>query len=908
MASQLTDDLISSHRLIKRRYVQIPKDQQAHLDDNAWSENLSHGQYPMLNIPASVLQDVKDLHTRKLAKSTEPAASSANRPPSSRSSGLPPRLSSHEVPASSPQQDDDDDDELLPWSQSPVHHLRAQNDYRLPSSSAHQPSSPNKSPLKRKIPPQFINDVPQSSSVNSVGLEIEAPGFVSQVIEPPVNRAAMRVIATASARPEPTPPSAQLPVATGERGSQPSKAKRRRVMDDIHEQGNDSPSSEPVVTIIPSQRPNTSNQNSLTTTTSASSAPLSTHIARGSTNKSSEPKIMSDPAPIRSFTPTYEGRRQATAARHLVVAGTPTPGTSYAPPPAQQHASAKAPSHTPKPSQQSRQSSQASPSVSFETFKRAYPEYSRSRRDFTTALLMVKTRRCDRILHEILYDDFIRAYTTDYFAYVSECSRKKIRNILRDIEWYNENVQDVLYTKKVVRKDNLSAFLAAHAAEAESIRRSLPISEETESTVEESDEDMDDAPDSSENYEPEVIELDRESEIQASPELHIESPGPVQASSQHRSQVPLQTDSPTGTTHVVEDFGRMNKHKQDLASGEDAQQPHIEAVTPLDTSRLCLELHTESSRAAKVTAAVEGHHVTEAHILSTPGSAKSFASQELGRDFLGQALPSSAGSMNPTSSRKRTSTQQQGAPTVSPSLRAARTGASRGSWNLLAVDEDSDDEDAFDPPLPPTRPAATPSSSKRPHAVSVGRNADGNKVAHRSSLPTAVAPSSINGPRRSLVDEKEEEEEEEDAANQDDVLEAQPPIKAIQSIQAPRETPRSSSAADRRTTIPQMPASTAPKPSAPVSSSAMGPPRLEGRGPKASSVILGTERRHSAGSSIASSTNGPRSKKRLNETPEQRSQRLKAFMEAQIEKKKKRLSSGTPSSTIASREYDGRLQ
>lgn len=903
MASQLTDDLILSHRIIKRRYVQIPKDQKAHLDDNAWSENLSHGQHPMLNIPASVLQDVKDLHTRKLAKSTEPSASSANRPPSSRSSGLPPRLSSHEVPASSPQQDDDD--EPFPWSQSPVHHLRAQNDYRLPSSSAHQPSSPNKSPLKRKNPPQFINDVPQSSSVNSVGLEIEAPGFVSQVIEPPVNRAAMRVIATDSAKPEPTPPSAQLPVATGERGSQPSAAKRRRVMDDIHEQGNNSPSSEPVVTVIPSQRPNTSNQNSLTTTTSASSAPLSTHIARGSTNKSSEPKIMSDPAPIRSFTPTYEGRRQATAARHLVVAGTPTLGTSYAPPPAQQHASAKAPSNTPKPSHQSRQSSQASPSVSFETFKRAYPGYSRSSRDFTTALLMVKTRRCDRILHEILYDDFIRAYTTEYFAYVSECSRKKIRNILRDIEWYNENVQDVLYTKKVVRKDNLGAFLAAHAAEAESIRRSLPSSEETESTVEESDEDMDDAPDSSEGHEPEVIELDRESEIQASPELHIESPGPVQASSQHRSQVPLQVDSPTGTAHVVEDLGQMNKHKQDLASGEDAQEPHIEEATPADTSRLSPELHTESPRAAKVTAAVEGHHATEAHNLTTPGSVKSFASQEFSREFLGQILPSSAGSLNPASSRKHADIQQQGAPIVSPSHRAARTGASRSSWNLLAVDEDSDDEDAFDPPLPPTRSAATPSSSKRSHAISVGRNADGNKVAHRSSLPTAGAPSSVTGPTRSSVDEEkeeEEEEEEEDAANQDDVLEAHPPRKVTQSTQAPKETPRSSTAAERRTTTPQIPASTAPKPPAPVSSSAMGPPRLDGRFPKGSTVILGAERRHSAGSSIASSTNGPRSKKRVSETPEQRSQRLKAFMEAQMEKKKKRLSSGTPSSTFASGE------
>lgn len=849
----------------------------------------------MLNIPASVLQDVKDLYTRKLVKSTEPAASSTNRPPISRSSGSPPRLTSHEAPASSPQQDDDD--ELVPWSQSPVHHLRAQIDYRLPSSSAYQPSSPNKSPFKRKNPPQLINDVPQSSSVNSVGLEIEAPGFVSQVMEPPVNRAAMRVITTASAKPAPTPPSAQLPIATSERGSQPSGLKRRRVMDDMHDHGNNLPFSEPVVTFIPSQRPETSKQNSLTTTTSASSAPLSTHIARGSIENSSEPKVMSDPAPIRSFTPTFEGRRQATAARRLVVAGTPTPGTSDAPPPAQQHASAKVPSSTPKPSQRSRQLSQASPLLSFEMFKRAYPDYSRSSRDFTTALLMVKTRRCDRILHEILYDDFIRAYTTDYFAYVSECSRKKIRNILRDIEWYNENVQDVLYTKKVVRKDNLGAFLDAHAAEAESVRRSLQISNSTDSSVEASDEDMSDAPDTDEGYEPEVIELDHESEIQASPELHIESPGPVQAS-QHRSQLSLQMIRPNGTPPFLEDVGQIDKHEQDPASGENAQKPLIEAGTPGDASRLFPETHTESPRAAKVTAAVEGHHATQANNLSTPGSAKSFASQEVSRDFLEQVLLSSTGSSNPTSSRKCANIQQQGAPIVSPSHRAAKTGGSKNSSILRAVDEDSDDGDAFEPPLPPTRSAATPSLSRRSHAISASRNTD-NKVAYRSPLPTTAAPSAMNEPRRPSADENEEEGEEE-LTTQGNALEAQPSRKVIQSVQAPKETPKSSAVAGRGTTIPRMPASTAPKPSTPVSSSVMGPPRLEGRVSKESSVILGAERRHSAGSSIASSTNGPRSKKRLSETSEQRSQRLKAFMEAQMEKKK-RSSSGTPSSTFASR-------
>lgn len=899
MASHLTDDLILSHRLIKRRYVQIPKDQKAHLDDNAWSESLNRGQHPMLNIPAGVLQDVKDLHTRNSAKCTESAASSPKRPSSSHSVRSSPRLSLHEVPTSSPQEeeDDDDDEEPLPWSQSPVHHLRAQNDYRLPSSSARQPPSPNKSPLKGKDPPRFLDHEPQSSSVNSVGLEIETPGFVSQVLEPPVNRTATRVIATASAKPEPTPPSAQLPIATGERASAPPLAKRRRVMDNVHDPGDDLPPLEPVVTIDPSQRPNTSNQNSLTTTTSASSAPLNTQIARGSANKSSEPKVMSDPAPVRSFTPTYEGRRQATAARHLVIAGSPTPGTSFAPPPAQRDNSNKALSYAPKPSQHNGESPQASPSTSFETFKRAYPDYSGSSRDFTTALLMVKTRQRDRILHEILYDDFIRAYTTDYFVYVSECSRRHFKNILRDIEWYNENVQDLLYTKKVVRKDNLAEFLDAHAAEAHYIRRSLLDVQSNTSTEDESDEDMNDAPLEAEGYESEAMELDRENENQASPELSIESPGPIQGSSWRRSQLPLDIEGLTGTAHAAEHVEQMEKHEHNLASREDVQEPLIEAVTPAGTSRPSREVHTESPRAAKVTPALEGYHAARAHESSAPGSVKSFASQEISRDSFGQIPPSSSGSLKPSSARNH-ATGQKGAPIVSPLHGAGRSVSSNDSRALLAVDDDSDDEDAFESPLPPMRSAATPSSSKMSRPVSTGRDADSNNVAYRSSLPTAAAPSSINKFSHSVVDD-EEEDEDKDVEHQDSVV-AQPPSKGIQSVHVVKETLRSSSATERRTTSSRMPAPTAPKPCAPFSSSAMGPPRLDGRAPTASSVILGAERRHSAGSSIASSTKGSGLKKRLRETPEQRSQRLKAFMEAQMEKKK-RLSSGTPSSTFASR-------
>lgn len=951
MASQLTDDLILSHRLIERRYVQIPKDQKALLDDNAWSETLSRGQHPMLNVPASVLQDVKDVHTRKHAKPTPQATSSARRPSTADTAGFPSRSSSQEAPASSP---DHNNDEQVPWSSSPVHHFRARYELQIPSSNSRQSSSPSNSPRKSRTAPQLVNDEPQSSGVNSVGLEIEPPGFVPQVTEPPVNRTALRLIATASAKPEPTPPSAQLPTGTVERVNGQPLAKRRRVTENVHFTGHDSTPSEAVAAIRPSQQPDNSNQNSLTTTTSISNPSLNTQSTRGNRHKPSEPKVMSDPAPVRSFTPTFEGRQRARAAQHLVITETPISGPSFAPPPAERTTLAKAPSHTPKPPQRPLQHSQASSSTTYEMFRLAYPDYSRSSRDFVIALLSVKQLRRERALHEFLFDDFIRAYSSDYFAYVSECSRKQIDKILPGIQWYNENVQDVLYTKKIVRKNNLTAFLDFHIEEAHSIRRALGDSQSTESAAEDSDENIEDALDEDEENEPEVIELDRETECQASPELHIKSPEVVTDSPQLRSQTSLEINKLSGSA----DAEQGDKQTQGLGSEENVQESHAQAVTP----RRSPELRVQSPGSAKFTAPLRVYDAPQARNSATPLSVKSFASQEISRDNWSPSLPSSAGTSRLMTSLDRALTQTQTAPVESLPQHLASSVASRGSRTALAGDEDSDDENAFEPPMPPpTRPTGIPASSKRSSVVLADRNADDNGASNSESpmpLPQSAAdPSSTSKSRGSLVDTKHDEDAsaqskppmqrgtpllspskprntsaEEDEADSlevpmsplpqvlepsstsrpkgsqlgkkdgteegdNDAVEARPPPKSTQSIPARGPTPRPSPVAARLMPTSTMPA---PKSSALCQGSVTGPQRSQARVSKASSVILGAGRHHSAGSSIASSADGRHSKKRLSETPEQRSLRLKAFMQEQMEKKK-RLSSKTPESSFTSR-------
>lgn len=907
----------------------------------------------MLNVPASVLQDVKDLHIRKYAKSKQQASSSAQRPATANSEDLPPRSTSQGSQTSSPQQDDDHE---TSWSISPVHHLE------IPSPGPQQPSSQPKSPLKRKAPPQVVNDEPQSSGVNSSGLEIEPPGYVSQAMEPPVNRTALRVISKASAKPEPTPPSAQLPIATGERVNKPSLAKRRRITEDAHYTGKDSTPKEPAAAMRSSQKPKNGNQTSLNTTaTSASSPSLSTQIARGKMSMLSQPKVMSDPAPYRSFTPTFEGRRHESAAQHLVITRTPTPGPSFAPTRAQRSIPTKTPSYTPKPSQRSLRHSLTSSSTSYEMFRLAYPDYSRSSRDFVTALLSVKQLRRDRALHEFLYDDFIRAYSSDYFAYVSECSRKQIDKILPGIQWYNENVQDVLYIKKIVRKNNLAAFLNFHANEAHSIRRALGDSQSTESAVEDSDENMEDGLDGNKEDEPEVIEVSSGAESQASPELHIESPGPVKGS-RLRTQPSLRTDEPTGTAHIAQDAGQEDEQMMAGHSSEEDQQPLVEA----GTSRRSPEFHTVSPSATKVTAALTKHHAPQARKSTTPTSVRSFASQENGRDFLSPISSSSGGTSRLASSRTHAAMQRQKAPVTSPPQWPLKSVASRGAQTVLVADEDSDDEDAFESPMPspmvptaatslpsnnsraastnktsddgddktvfnvespiplPQRAAGPPSSlsrswdgpvdgqknedasapsrlpaqrnivslpNNRPRTISVEEDEATSSEVPMSPLPRVLGPSSSNRSKGLPVDKEDGMDEDDDGP-----FELQPLRK--KNVIAPEPTPRSSTAAAQPITTSTMPAL---KPSALVQSRVMDRKRSEAGVSKAPSVILGEGRRHSAGSSIASSANVPRSKKRMSETPEQRSLRLKAFMEQQMEKKR-RLSSGTPGSPSASRQ------
>lgn len=959
MASPWPDDYIPSDRFIERRYVQIPKDQQPYLE-KAWSETLSRGQYPMLNVPTSVLQDVKDLHTRRNAKPTQQSASSAQWPSTASSARLPPRPSTQEQPTSSPQRDDDVE---LPWGSSPEHHFRPRSDLKLPPSIPCQPSSPPKSSPMRKIPYQFINDEPQSSGANSEGLEIDPPGYVTQHMEPSVNRAASRVFATGPSRPEPTPPSAQMPIGTGKRVTNPPPAKRRRVVEDIGHTSYDPVRAEPVGASKYGQKPD-SIQNSLTTTTSAASLSLGTHFARDKTTQAGEPNVMSDPGPFSNLTPTFEGRRRDTAAQHLVITETPIPGPSFGPPPAQQDTAVKSESHTQLLCQQRlQQQSRASPVPSYDTFKLAYPDYSRSCRDFVIALLSVKQLRRNKEIHESLYDDFIRAYSSDYFGYVSECSRKRAKEILPGIQWYNDTVEVVLYSRNIVRKNNLDDFLNTHAEEAHSIRRILGDSQSTESIVEDHNTDREDALDedediAQESHEQEVTDLALvDAESPASPELYMRSPGPVTKSTQLPDRTPVRVGELTGTAGLEKDMEQVREQTEDLTSEEDVWEPLVEA----DSSRRSPEFHTESPSAAKATAASNSRHTSQAPKSPTPTLAESFASQENGLDLLRPISPSRPRLSKLAGSQCHDEEPNWEASQVSPPQRAADLSSSNRPGSLLSGDNDHEDEKAEEPvepqAPPPPQPEERSVSSKTSRISSVDKDAhDDNAFAYKPlvspplrtagstsvgmpgrlsvndghDVDTSATPKppsqrdgkslSTNKPLHSSTDGEESDAFEppmsplgqavktlpqsrfkrfpvdEEGDTDGDTLKPPSPKNMTESVLAPEPRP-TSSAATRPTRTSKV---LVFKPSSLSQKSVTGPKKSVARPSTASSVNLGAGWRPSATPSVGSSIIVPRSKKRSSEAPEKRSSRLKAFMEEQMEKRR-RLSSETPASTSVSK-------
>lgn len=765
MASKLACDSFLTSRHIKRRYFQISKAQNELLEnDSAWSENLSRGPHGMLNLPDGVLQDAKDFHARKNARILKSGHSPAPEPSLSPSAPRQPLL-----PSSPPRQDTDDEHEdgaASTWAQSPEEH------YHPPMRQ-----TPAQSPTKRRNRPSVLDQGFPSSSAATEGLELEPPGFLSQEMGPPVNKAASRARAADEGMPELTPPSAQLPVNTHEQTGHMPSAKRRRMTEAIRATGNGTleASHKETATKLPALKPRAAVQgedkdNSFTS--------LKSNFTQERRVQPGASGIMSDPVRPQhsSLISSLNYRIQATTGRRVVHTGSQLPGPSHAPPPAQR-IPVDLSIQSATPARASLRLTQLESSrTPYVAYKAAYPDYSENIRKFISACLSVNQLRRDRLLPEFVYDDFVRAYSSDYLLYVSECSRKKAEKLLPGIQWYNKHVKDMQYTKKIIRNDNLSAILEAHAEEAHSVRRLLGDSQSTASDSGAEDSDLEMAPDPEYRQharETEYIELeDSESgddqASEGSSDLCIEPPGLLEAQTPQKRtpQKRTQRPTPTGSQRVVEQQETIptagSRGEADIVEMDVADDVSESPVKPVNSTPAATASRNEraanaqtlpvdepfATQASSIRSPVlDETHVSE-NVFETPGSARAASRAESLRSLV--EVPA----------------QRMTSPAKSQKAAAVREVADGSSDD----DEEDEEELAFDPPAraPPRNspPAVDPSPvsgpAGRPGSTLASLPADktllssqrvkaGEAVARRTSNVSGGATARHHSPASSAV-------------------------------------------------------------------------------------------------------------------------------------------------------------
>jgi len=108
---------------------------------------------------------------------------------------------------------------------------------------------------------------------------------------------------------------------------------------------------------------------------------------------------------------------------------------------------------------------------SFDKFISTYVTYSGSLGDFIRACVYLKRLQQRRALLSYLYDDFIRAFYHGYVPYVDALDEDE--TALSGIEWYNENVEQPLFTQNVVTRQNLSDVLQEYSERVGRVRASL---------------------------------------------------------------------------------------------------------------------------------------------------------------------------------------------------------------------------------------------------------------------------------------------------------------------------------------------------------------------------------------------------------------------------------------------------
>lgn len=448
---------------IHRQYFQIPRDQQELLGrPEAW--NLKG----LPNVPPKLLKDVKEAHIRKSKKQ---ASATPQKPvPSGTSNGssrggpTATRFETQPVEELDDDEEDDDDDEIS-WPPSPETHMRPPQRVEveelppMPTPTpvyGKQASSPRVGRSPAQLAPRTrykarlaVQEPPSSSLGSELDMEYQPPRAITDVVVNPVNR----VLQTA--KPAPTPPSAQIVPCTWKQKSSPRRPdsmeepqpKRRRLMKELKFDSSlraDKSTAEVVNETVYTQESGSTTISPIP----AEGLPVKVNPAMRQPTRADAVVLRSDDSniPLTGISSSGQPKAKSTKGaeqRHVVSVPELTQPQTASKVVEQQNSSNsdKIPPNGP-PSQ-----------APFTAFCVAYPDFDATLGAFIRAVISIQELQRMRQLAEFLYDDFIRVFCTEYMDYMRALHPSS--QPLTTIAWYNENVPEPVYTKRVMIRSNL---------------------------------------------------------------------------------------------------------------------------------------------------------------------------------------------------------------------------------------------------------------------------------------------------------------------------------------------------------------------------------------------------------------------------------------------------------------------
>ncbi|KAK1767018.1 hypothetical protein QBC33DRAFT_538931 [Phialemonium atrogriseum] len=439
--SQVPQPFQVSESKLHRRYFRVPKNQEDLLNrSDAWSTR------GFANVPTEVLQNLKDFHSQKARVPPQPRPS-ASLP--GRHDGLGNGLSQAEEDLGDPASDDSHS--LTSWSTSCEPEPRVSPEAQgLPSASRNRQSRSPGLPMavSKAVARTSIMDHPfPSSSIGSDGeIEVEPPRAITDVadIADPVKRLLQ------ATHPQPVPPSAQVQVVpcTYNHQSSPMKppellghqSKRRRM--------------KPL--------PFGSSQSNLDTPPRPATTEIGPMTLSLETRTSTSTFSSSNAGTADLITYQLAPAVQPLTKRKYALIGSDQGETDVDDPEIGHEASSNLENLPPNgPASQ----------VPFTAFTVQYPEYTGSLGDFIKAIICIQDLQQNRALPEFLYDDFIRVFSEDYLDYIGKLDDTS--KALTANQWYNENVQQPLYTGGIITRSTLKNAVESYPDEFRSVRRSL---------------------------------------------------------------------------------------------------------------------------------------------------------------------------------------------------------------------------------------------------------------------------------------------------------------------------------------------------------------------------------------------------------------------------------------------------